>query len=369
MPLAQPAGAGQFYSTGFTAAQSRFRAGVAQRHGKLDCLPLAATGPDGETLAIDIGWFGAPRPRRVVVHSSGIHGVEGYAGSAIQLQWLAEGIPAMPADAALALVHVLNPYGFAWLRRANENNVDLNRNFRAADATDPVIAYAELDALVNPRAAPHRGGFYARSAWLALRRGLPYLRQAVTAGQRANPRGLFYAGTTLEPGYALFRDYLQQKLASAQCIVAIDVHTGLGSYGEDTLLVDAAHERGRVHQAMYASFGDRVRLQDNAGFAYRVHGAQHDMYYDLFPQAAVHFAGQEFGTLHALRVLAALRAENYWHHRGAGPDHPSKQALLAAFCPADTAWRARVLARGREVAAQACTLAFSAGSGRAQAAI
>ena len=33
-----------------------------------------------------------------------------------------------PGD-ALVLVHVLNPYGMAWLRRTNENNVDLNRNF------------------------------------------------------------------------------------------------------------------------------------------------------------------------------------------------------------------------------------------------
>jgi Protein of unknown function (DUF2817) len=48
---------------------------------------------------------------------------EGFAGSAIQLQMLKD-LPIMPKDAALIVVHALNPYGMAHLRRVNENNVD-----------------------------------------------------------------------------------------------------------------------------------------------------------------------------------------------------------------------------------------------------
>ncbi len=59
-------------------------------------MKLGSTGPGGEDLTIDIGWFGARDPARVLVHSSGLHGIEGYAGSAIQLQWLREGMPALP---------------------------------------------------------------------------------------------------------------------------------------------------------------------------------------------------------------------------------------------------------------------------------
>jgi hypothetical protein len=33
------------------------------------------------------------------------------------------------SDDAVVFVHALNPYGMAWLRRVNENNIDLNRNF------------------------------------------------------------------------------------------------------------------------------------------------------------------------------------------------------------------------------------------------
>ena len=112
--------ASRYFAPDFKTAQLRFRAAVAARGGELARLPLAATGPDGAALSIDIAWFGAQSPRRVLVHSSGLHGVEGYAGSAIQLQWLDEGLPALAGDAAIVIAHILNPYGAAWLRRVNE---------------------------------------------------------------------------------------------------------------------------------------------------------------------------------------------------------------------------------------------------------
>jgi predicted deacylase len=119
-----------YFSPDYATARSRFIEAVERAHGKLYSLPIQATRPKGERLTIDIAWFGSDNPRRVFVHSSGLHGVEGFAGSAIQLQWLAEGIQALPEDGAILIIHVLNPYGMASLRRFNENNVDLNRNFQ-----------------------------------------------------------------------------------------------------------------------------------------------------------------------------------------------------------------------------------------------
>ena len=50
----------------------------------------------------------------------------------------------MPEDVAIVLVHALNPFGFAWRRRWNENNVDLNRNFLDDRSfLDGDAAYAE----------------------------------------------------------------------------------------------------------------------------------------------------------------------------------------------------------------------------------
>ena len=56
---------------------------------------------------------------------------ENVVGSAVQLAWLSQRhrTLSVPEDAAIVLVHALNPFGFAWRRRWNENKVDLNRNF------------------------------------------------------------------------------------------------------------------------------------------------------------------------------------------------------------------------------------------------
>src|ERR1043165_5896020 len=118
----------KFFSPDYFTARDRFRGMVRTVGGHLETISIDAKGPKDEDLGVDIAWFGAANPRRVLLHSSGVHGVEGFAGSAIQLQLL-NNLPTLPKDAAVIIVHVLNPYGMAWLRRFNENNVDLNRNF------------------------------------------------------------------------------------------------------------------------------------------------------------------------------------------------------------------------------------------------
>ena len=56
------------------------------------------------------------------------------------------------------LLHALNPYGFAWLRRVNEHNVDLNRNFLLPGEAyrGSPAGYAALDPLLNPKSPPAR---------------------------------------------------------------------------------------------------------------------------------------------------------------------------------------------------------------------
>src|SRR5688500_18661675 len=120
-----------FFAADYFAARGRFREATADDGFRREVHEIDASGPDGEPLTIDAAVLGSRDPRRVVVVSSGLHGVEAFFGSAVQLAWLEHRAPtwSIPADAALVLVHALNPFGFAWRRRWNENNVDLNRNF------------------------------------------------------------------------------------------------------------------------------------------------------------------------------------------------------------------------------------------------
>jgi len=358
-----------YFSNDYGMARQRFREAVAARSGRLDSMKLAATGPQGEDLTIDIAWFGSQKPRRVFVHSSGLHGVEAFSGCAIQLQYLREGFGEIPEDAAIVLVHVLNPYGMAWLRRFNENNVDLNRNFRRPNDGNALVAFnwQQVDALLNPANPPAKDGFYFRAVWLVLRYGMRSVKQSVAGGQCRNPKGLFFTGYTMEEGPTKFQNFIQEHLSDAERIVAIDVHTGLGRFGQDRLLVDSALERADANRSMRQAYGERMQLLDRESVAYPVAGAQHDMYYRLFPNAKIYFASQEFGTYKPLRVVEALRAENRWHHYGdkttsgaaiGRVDHPTKKVLLEVFNPKDPKWRQSVLLRGKEVIRQACTLAF-----------
>ena len=99
--------------------------------------PLA--GPRGEELFTDVVRIGPERADSVLVLSSGIPGVEGFAGSGIQTGLMREQIEHyLPQGMAILMIHAVNPYGMAHLRRFNEDNIDLNRNFRDHSTAYPV---------------------------------------------------------------------------------------------------------------------------------------------------------------------------------------------------------------------------------------
>jgi hypothetical protein len=339
------------FSPDYLTARTRFRERVRAAEGRLDQIPLDARGPGGEPLTIDVGWFGAQRPRRVVVHSAGMHGVEGFAGSAIQLKYL-ESPPRLRADAALVLVHFLNPFGGAWLRRVNEENVDLNRNFLGPDevyAGGP-LGYAALDPLLNPPSLPGWDFFYAKALWQIAQHGLTTLKQSVAAGQYDYARGLFFGGKRLQQGPERYEAYLRERVAGATRVIAIDIHTGVGDYGEELLVAE-----DEEFKAARQVFGTRVTLADpDRSPAYRIRGGYERMLARAFPTATLHFVAQEFGTYGPLHVVRALREENRWHHYGGGDlSHPAKRSLREAFTPDDDTWRQAVLARGQTLLQQA----------------
>ena len=338
-----------YFSPDYFTARDRFRTAATQAGGRLEILPLTAKGPKGEILSIDLSWFGATEPQRLLLHSSGIHGVEGFAGSAIQLQ-LIENLPALPSGSAIVVVHTLNPFGMTWLRRVNENNVDLNRNFRSngSFAGAPSI-YAALDHFLNPRTPPSSDFYFAKTAYLIARYGMTALKQSVVGGQYDFPKGLFFGGKQLEEGPRKYEAFLKRRLSTAHKTIAIDIHTGLGKFATDSLLVESED-----HAFLQARFGQRVRsLQPNQGPAYRVAGGLESMIFRVFAQRPM-FVCQEFGTYGAARVLHALREENRWHQYGKGSvDHVSKRNLMEVFCPADDRWRLAVLERGRVLVEQA----------------
>jgi Protein of unknown function (DUF2817) len=335
-----------YFSVNYFQARQRFREKAAAAGGILDALPLDAKGPKGEDLSIDIARFGVPNASRILLHSSGLHGVEGFAGSAIQLKFI-DDLPQIPPNCGLVVVHILNPYGMAWLRRVNEENVDLNRNSMGDEPYSGAPAvYGQINSLLNPTSAPSKDWFLLRTAGLIPRFGWSAMKQAVAGGQYDFPRGLFFGGKRHQTGLAAYHSFIERSLGAAKRAIAIDIHTGLGRYGQDILLVDSEHLT-----AAREAFGSRVTaLQPETGSAYRVRGGLQFMIFRALAHADVMFIGQEFGTYNPIKVLHALREENRWHHFGSGsPDHPVKQKIQEVFCPKGERWRKAVLARGKEL--------------------
>jgi len=347
--------AAEYFSKDYSTARTRFRQATEKAGGRLSAIPLVATGPGNEDLTIDIGWFGSENPRKVLLHCSGLHGVEGFAGSAIQLRLLKE-IPRLPEGAALVVIHVLNPYGMAWLRRFNENNVDLNRNFLGSgDYAGVPKKYPELDSFLNPPSLPSSDFFLLRAGWIICRYGFNPVKQAIAGGQYEYSKGLFFGGKQLEYGPQKVQEFLAGLLSSSEQLIAIDIHTGLGKFAEDALLVENTH-----FSALRVQFGERVvPMEPDQSPAYRVQGAMITSIQRLCPNARVMAVTQEFGTYRSLSVLRALREENRWHHHGGLLNHPTKQILKNAFYPDNDTWRLRVLQRGRQLFHQASLSLFS----------
>jgi hypothetical protein len=335
-----------YFSEDYVTARRRFLEAAIATHASIHTLPLSSRALENQQLSIDIAWIGALEPSRVLIHSSGLHGVEGFAGSAIQLALLDQH-PSIPSDGAILVVHALNPYGMAWLRRVNEHNVDLNRNFVTSkeQRTGSPSLYGKLDHFLNPRSPPSADFFYLKAMYYALRYGVVQLKQAIAMGQYEFPMGLFFGGNQLELAPSLYRTWLADKLTSIKRGFAIDVHTGLGKSAQETLFLRSP----RIRTDVLADRLGRELISDAAdsGVGYDIRGGYAGCF-DILPDAVeMHVVTQEFGTYPSVRVLHALREENRWHHYGNGATfHPAKQRIKEVFAPKSHEWRESVVAKG-----------------------
>ncbi len=350
------------FSPDYRAARARFRSASLALGCELEALPISAVGPDGDTLTIDVARLGAKRPSRAVVVSSGLHGIEGFFGSAVQAALLEEqlgGFIVAPGT-ALVLIHALNPFGFAWLRRVNEDNVDLNRNFlRAGEAFEGAPeGYAALDGMLNPTKPPGTlSAFLLKAGFHIARHGMPALKQAVAGGQYAFPLGLFYGGECPSVTQQLLREALPRWVGSADRVLHIDFHTGLGERGTYRLFADHAWGSDGL-RALRELFGADVvePWEPEEGVAYEIRGGLGAWCKELLPDTQYDVLAAEFGSVAILDVIRALHFENRAWHWGQPADAGSvraHQVLRDTFAPPEREWRDAVVPRGLRVVEQA----------------
>jgi uncharacterized protein DUF2817 len=349
------------FAATYVEARDKFLA-AAKAHG----LPVTshvhptARGAAGEDLSMDVAVLGEGSATGMLLLISGTHGAEGFCGSGCQVALLhdADFVAAVrAAGVSIVFVHALNPYGFSHLHRTNEDNVDLNRNFRDF-ATPPVAnaGYADVHGFIVPATWPPAPDNEARIGAYIARHGQKALQQAVSGGQCEFPDGLFYGGVRPAWSNTVLRSILREHGASRQRIGWIDFHTGLGPRGHGEKIYSGRNASADLARAKAWWGADVTSFFDGSSTSAALTGVNYNAAYDECPQAAFTGIALEYGTLSFNEVLQALRADQWRiNHPDADPATLaaiSSQVRDAFYGDADD-WKATVYAQGRDASMKA----------------
>jgi len=340
----------KFFSPNYREARKKFLKTAEQNNLKIETYTNPKTGYDGESLHTDVLWIGSRNAENILVTTSGTHGPEGHLGSAAQIAALSEGLYAnLHSNMAVLVIHAINPWGFSWTRRCNEDGVDLFRNF--IDFDMPLPENEIYDALVKyivPKSDSLKDKLTAELglAYSLLRFGKEKLRKEIPRGQYRHAYGPFFGG--FEPTWSnkILRQIIREYLSNARMVMAIDYHTGLGEYGIGEL-VGFEHPEADEYQIAKSCWGDSyVSVYSSDTVAFEIFGILPNAYKAELPNAQVVFGAYEFGTIDEKKVFKILRADHsiYKHEEvHAGKVIKIREQMQHAFnCDSDI-WREKVL--------------------------
>ena len=373
----------KYFSSDYYDARNRFRKIVQQHPSNMELHSLALVVEDeedsnGGDYTIDIGVLRRSNTK-LLIHVSGTHGVEGFAGNAIQCALLEDMIGTAHNDEnddalpTLLFVHALNPFGFAKSRRFNENNVDLNRNFLSTEQFEKVRAkdpnhsgYMDAMEFLNPTESFETKWdfFYIGAIYHILSKGYYNIKQAIVSGNYHFPETIFFGGTEMQQSLLLLQDFLVAKfdMQSMKTIGIMDIHTGLGPSGYDSIGIHGAmglEEAKQLFGGPNNELDDRISFHGNASSNKALKGYDdvtgmiQDGLMECFSplDAKVISLIQEFGTVPGILVLKAMRAENNMYHHD--PTHRSPkytQDLRDVFYLKDNPkWKTNIVLRGKAV--------------------
>ena len=330
-------------STSYADARAVFLEAAAAAGARLEAFPHPLRGLQAEELYVDVAEVGPADADDVVLIVSGTHGVEGYLGSAVQRHHLETLDRDRTSGPTLVFVHALNPYGFSWVRRVNEDNVDLNRNFVDWDRPRPTNdEYSILADLLVPESwsAEEQERTLLGLMGKLQDVGVERLQQIIQGGQFDHPTGLFYGGTGPTWSHRWLREFTARRLSGVRRAAIIDLHTGLGPWGHGSLLssnrrCEAAYER------QVEWWRDITTLDDGDSVSAVVAGDWLGAADGFSPGTEITGICIEYGTVDGITVLQSLRADAVLHAHGepSAPDALAiREQVRDAFLDDDPAW-------------------------------
>ena len=300
----------------------------------------------------------------LIVLTTGVHGMEGYIGSVMLDGFVEEIYPTLNTEnTGVLVVANVNPYGMKYLRRYNENNVDLNRNFILDwDSFDLSSnkEYPKVDTFLGPTGAMgnglwHEVGFYLSLGKTAITDGAGTISDALLTGQYEYPQGVYYGGTGDEASTVYLKDVFSQCLDSSyENIIHIDIHSGYGPR-YNMVIFNSVFETMTEAESQAAFGYDYIIAHDSESF-YATTGDTTDFFYRLAQQkqaeADLFSTCFEFGTIGDAFFDTSLSLKytvdenrNHWY-----PTSNSTTAQIVhenymeLYYPTETAWREKTVA-------------------------
>ena len=371
-PIAPDAKAQAWFIDDYAPARLAFldqARALAGRFERVEQFAIPVASAQTKDLFVDGLYVPAQRaPKRLLILSSAVHGVEGPAGSAVQRLFMGEFMtPEALQDTGVLLLHAVNPYGFAVRRRVTEQNVDLNRNASTTNAlylTDNA-GYPLVDPLINPPDAVDTGAwahrlFLLRAVAMIAQHGMPPLRQAVLQGQYAYPKGIYYGGGALAPQLQALAPRLEKIINDYPLSMSIDLHTGYGARGQLHVFLNPPAD-ARTRQGLEQVFeGHPIDWGSGKDF-YTVTGDVTGWIGTLRRSGPHLPALFEYGTLDSQTTLGAIKSLQISVLENQGFQHgwasPADQARVAQdyremFNPSAPAWRTQVITDSRALLEQ-----------------
>ena len=300
----------------------------------------------------------------LIVLTTGVHGMEGYIGSVMLDVFFDEIYPTLDTDhTGVLVVANVNPYGMKYMRRYNENNVDLNRNFILGWGSFDLASnqeYPKVESFLAPtgkigNAFWHEVGFYASLAKEALTTGADTISDALLTGQYEYAQGVYYGGTQDEPSTVWLKDVFARCLESSyKNIVHIDIHSGYGPR-YNMVIFNSVYET-MTEAETKAAFGyDYVISHDSPSF-YATIGDTTDYFYRLaetmVDPGTLFSTCFEFGTIgdEFFDTILSLKYtidenRNHWYPTdNSTTAQIIQQNYMELYYPTETKWREKTVA-------------------------
>ena len=312
---------------------------------------------------LTVDWFyihARKKTTKLLIMTSGLHGIEGFAGSAIQHMFMQQIFQDSILDeTGLFFIHGLNPYGFKYGRKVTEYNVDLNRNcLEEFPAKITNEGFAELKSFLIPAKevnihSVNNKMFPLKVIMQSLTKGVSKIRESTLMGQYEFSNGFYYGGGGLEPQIKQLKKLFENILPKYKIVLNIDLHTGYGKRGEMHVFLNPVDDEEVKSSIEYLFSHETIDWGDSKGF-YTINGDYLNWSNGLFKDSLCIPILLEFGTFNSQHIIGSAKSlqiminENQGYHNGY-KDSLSKVEVAKEFkelyYPASNHWRTKVMDR------------------------